>query len=127
MTYEYDIFISYGHLDDEDPDDDRGWVDLLVARLPGLVANHLGYKPKVWRDELSLQGNDLLEGAIVSGVSRSLLFVPVFSPRYVTSMWCLKELETFCAAAPPRAAGRAATRSARASSRSSARRCCSRT
>ena len=33
MPSKYDIFISYGHLDDEDPAGDvKGWVDLLVER-----------------------------------------------------------------------------------------------
>ncbi len=98
MTFEYDIFISYGHIDDEDPSGDvKGWVDLLVERLPSLVAGYLGYKPKIWRDEQSLHGNDRLRGAIGSGVTRACLFVPVVSPRYVLSDWCRKELETFCA------------------------------
>ncbi|HEV2763038.1 MAG TPA: TIR domain-containing protein [Pyrinomonadaceae bacterium] len=99
--FEYDIFISYGHIDDEDPAGGvKGWVDLLVERLPGAVANHLGYKPKVWRDEQSLRGHDHLRGAIDSGVSRSLLLVPVVSPRYVLSDWCRTELELFCAGPP---------------------------
>src|SRR3712207_4378536 len=100
--FEYDIFISYGHIDDEDPAGDvKGWVDLLVERLPNVAAGYLGYKPKVWRDERSLHGNDRLSGAIGSGVSRSLLLVPVVSPRYVLSDWCRTELEAFCAAEPP--------------------------
>ncbi|PYS83975.1 MAG: hypothetical protein DMF67_06820 [Acidobacteria bacterium] len=107
MSFEYDIFISYGHVDDEDPAGDvKGWVDLLVERLPSVVAGYLGYKPRIWRDERSLRGNDLLSGAIGEGVSRSLLLVPIVSPRYVLSDWCRRELETFCAAAQaPVAAG----------------------
>ena len=99
MSFDYDIFISYGHVDDEDPAGDvKGWVDLLVERLPGFVVGYLGYKPRIWRDERSLRGNDLLQGAIGEGVSRSLLLVPILSPRYVLSDWCRRELETFCAA-----------------------------
>ena len=106
MTFEYDIFISYGHIDDEDPSGDvKGWVDLLVERLPKLVAGYLGSKPKIWRDEQSLHGNDRLQGAIGSGVSRSLLLVPIVSPRYVLSEWCRTELEAFCANEPPSGAG----------------------
>ena len=113
MSFEYDIFISYGHVDDEDPAGDvKGWVDLLVERLPSVVAGYLGYKPRIWRDERSLRGNDLLSGAIGEGVSRSLLLVPIVSPRYVLSDWCRRELETFCAGrAPSPAAGVAAFRS----------------
>lgn len=98
----YDIFISYGHLDDEDPGGDlKGWVDLLAERLPILVNNNLGYKPKIWRDQCSLRGNDFLRSAIDEGVSQSLLLVPVVSPRYVQSDWCRTELEAFCSSAPP--------------------------
>lgn len=102
MPPKYDIFISYGHLDDEDPAGDvKGWVDLLVERLPRLVSNNLGYLPAVWRDERSLRGNDLLTAAIGDGVTNSLLIIPILSPRYVKSAWCRRELETFAATPPP--------------------------
>lgn len=102
MPFTHDIFISYGHLDDEDPAGDlKGWIDLLVERLPILISNNLGYKPKVWRDERSLRGNDLLRASIDDGVSGSLVLVPIVSPRYVQSDWCRVELEAFCNIAPP--------------------------
>ena len=102
MLFTHDIFISYGHLDDEDPAGDvKGWVDLLVERLPRLISNNLGYQPKIWRDERSLRGNDLLRAAIDEGVLHSLVLVPIVSPRYVQSDWCRIELDTFCNTAPP--------------------------
>ena len=102
MPHKYDIFISYGHLDDDDPGGDvKGWVDLLVERLPRLVSNNLGYLPTVWRDERSLRGNDLLTAAISEGVTTSLLLIPIVSPRYVQSDWCLRELNAFSESEPP--------------------------
>lgn len=102
MAFTHDIFISYGHNDDEFPAGDlKGWVDLLVERLPILINNNLGYKPTIWRDQRSLRGNDLLRAAINEGLSQSLLLVPIVSPRYVQSDWCRIELETFCNSAPP--------------------------
>src|SRR5688500_178675 len=96
MPHKYDIFISYGHLDDDDPGGDvKGWVDLLVERLPRLISNNLGYLPAIWRDERSLRGNDLLTAAISEGVTTSLLLIPIVSPRYVQSDWCRRELEAF--------------------------------
>jgi len=96
MPSKYDIFISYGHLDDDDPAGEvKGWVDLLVDRLPRLISSTLGYQPKVWRDERSLTGDALLRAAIEEGISNSLVFIPIVSPRYVQSDWCLRELETF--------------------------------
>src|SRR5215217_9214938 len=97
MPSKYDIFISYGHLDDDDPAGDvKGWVDLLVERLPRLISSTLGYQPTIWRDQRSLTGDALLRAAIEEGISNSLLFIPIVSPRYVQSDWCLRELETFC-------------------------------
>ena len=105
MPSTYDIFISYGHLDDQDPAGEvKGWVDLLVERLPRLISNNLGYQPKIWRDERSLSGNALLTAAIEEGLAHSMLFVPIVSPRYVQSDWCLRELKTFCATPSPPAA-----------------------
>ncbi len=102
MAFTHDIFISYGHLDDQDPAGDvKGWVDLLVERLPRLISNSLGYQPKIWRDDRSLRGNDMLRGAIDEGVTRSLVLIPIVSPRYVQSDWCRVELNTFCSTASP--------------------------
>ncbi len=106
MPFEYDIFISYGHLDDETSADElKGWVDLLVERLPAYMKGPLGYAPKVWRDERSLRGHHLVTGAIKEGIERSLILVPVITPRYVLSDWCRKELAMFCASQSPAGAG----------------------
>ena len=99
MEYEYDLFISYAHIDDLNPfGEERGWIDLLHERLSVLLAQALGYEPRIWRDGHRLQGNDELSGAIGAGVTRSLLLVPVISPRYVQSDWCNREMEAFHAA-----------------------------
>jgi len=106
MEFEYDLFISYAHIDDLSPfGEEKGWIDLLHERLTVLLAQALGYEPRIWRDGHRLQGNDELSGAIGAGVTRSLLLVPVISPRYVQSDWCNREMEAFHAAmqqqAPP--------------------------
>ena len=96
MPFTYDIFISYGHLDDLNPfGQEKGWVDLLHERLLVLVGQALGYEPTIWRDGHNLQGNDELRGAISEGVAQSLLLVPVITPRYVQSDWCNREMEAF--------------------------------
>jgi hypothetical protein len=102
MQYEYDLFISYAHIDDLSPfGEEKGWIDLLHERLSVLLAQALGYEPRIWRDGHRLQGNDELSGAIGAGVTRSLLLVPVISPRYVQSDWCNREMEAFHAAPGP--------------------------
>lgn len=99
MQYDYDLFISYAHIDDLSPfGEEKGWIDLLHERLSVLLAQALGYEPRIWRDGHRLQGNDELSGAIGAGVTRSLLLVPVISPRYVQSDWCNREMEAFHAA-----------------------------
>jgi TIR domain-containing protein/uncharacterized protein DUF4062 len=106
----YDIFISYGQLDDLDPAGDvKGWVDLFVERLPRLISANLGYQPKIWRDERNLSGDARLWPAIEQGLADSLVLVPIISPRYVQSDWCPRELETFCK--KPSVPGAAAHRS----------------
>lgn len=96
MQHEYDLFISYAHIDDLNPfGEEKGWIDLLHERLSVLLAQALGYEPRIWRDGHRLQGNDELSGAIGAGVTRSLLLVPVISPRYVQSDWCNREMEAF--------------------------------
>jgi hypothetical protein len=102
MDYEYDLFISYAHIDDLSPfGQDKGWIDLLHERLSVLLAQALGYQLNIWRDGHKLQGNDELGGAIGDGVTRSLLLVPIISPRYVQSDWCNREMESFHASEPP--------------------------
>ena len=55
-------------LDDDDPAGDvKGWVDLLVERLPRLISSTLGYQPKIWRDERSLTGDALLRARLLVG------------------------------------------------------------
>lgn len=103
MSFTHDIFISYAHIDDVSPfGQEKGWIDLLHERLSVLLAQALGYEPKIWRDGHDLQGNYELNGAIGEGVTHSLLLVPVISPRYVQSDWCNREMETFhgCEPAP---------------------------
>jgi hypothetical protein len=105
MNFEYDIFISYAHIDDLSPTgEEEGWIDLLHKRLSVLLAQALGYELKIWRDGHNLQGNDELDGALCAGVTRSLLLVPVISPRYVQSDWCNREMEAFHAGEPPTSA-----------------------
>lgn len=101
MDYQYDLFISYAHIDDLSPfGEEKGWIDLLHERLSVLITQALGSPVRIWRDGHRLQGNDDLSGAIGDGVTRSLLLVPIISPRYVQSDWCNREMEAFHAAAP---------------------------
>jgi hypothetical protein len=92
--YEYDLFISYTHLDDERYDADRGWIDLLHERLAVRLGQLLGDAPVIWRDG-KLQGNDYFADALIEKLSQVALLVSILSPRYVRSEWCRRELRAF--------------------------------
>ena len=70
-------------------------VIALCAAMPGLLFAQ--------QRTGSLRGQvlDELGGAIGEGVTRSLLLLPVLSPRYVQSDWCNREINSFHAAPPP--------------------------
>lgn len=95
MRFDSDIFISYAHLDNETAIDGQdGWVTNLHRALEVRVAQLLGKKPKIFRDP-KLQGNDFFADELVEQLPRTALLVSVFSPRYVKSEWCGRELIEF--------------------------------
>lgn len=81
-------FISYSHLD-------KVWVDAMYERLVSRLAEHLGEKPKIWRD-VRLRGDDEFANVLVVELLNTAFLVSVLSPGYVKSEWCLKELTEFC-------------------------------
>lgn len=93
--FEHDLFISYSHIDNErllDPQ--HGWIDLLHKRLEIRLKQLLGEKPRIWRDP-KLSGNDVFSETLIVELSNAAFLVSIFSPRYVKSDWCLKELAEF--------------------------------
>ena len=100
--FENDIFISYAHVDNEDPMG-VGWVklfrDCLEARLKQLIGDRAGTRAlAIWRDK-KLDGNERFAEVLVDEVRKAALMVSVLSPSYVSSDWCRKEIQTFCDAA----------------------------
>ncbi|HEV3467727.1 MAG TPA: toll/interleukin-1 receptor domain-containing protein [Pyrinomonadaceae bacterium] len=96
MAFEYDIFISYAHIDNQPPARGLdGWVESLHERLKVKLAQLLGEEVSVWRDR-KLQGNDVFADTLVAELEQAAVMVSVLSPRYVKSEWCLRELEEFC-------------------------------
>lgn len=90
MPFDQHLFISYAHLDDE-----RDWVKRFHALIDPLLKSRLGRVPSIWRDA-SLQGNDIFSDVIVHELSNSAVLLSVLSPRYVESIWCRREAQTFC-------------------------------
>jgi hypothetical protein len=89
------IFISYAHIDNEPlTADDEGWVTMLHRMLEVRLAQLLGERPQIWRDP-QMAGNAPITGTLLERLTRSTYLIPVLSPRYVKSEWCVRELETF--------------------------------
>jgi hypothetical protein len=98
-AFEHDFLISYAHIDDQAlVDGESGWVSQLHRLLEIRVGQLMGQTPKIWRDP-KLQGNDFFADTILERLPKIAALVSVFSPRYVQSDWCNRELKGFCAAA----------------------------
>jgi hypothetical protein len=98
-AFEHDFLISYAHIDDQAlVDGQTGWVSQLHRLLEIRVGQLMGQTPKIWRDP-KLQGNDFFADTIMERLPKIAAIVSVFSPRYVQSDWCNRELKGFCAAA----------------------------
>jgi WD domain, G-beta repeat/TIR domain len=94
-NFEYDIFISYTHLDNTPIfRGQKGWVMELHQSLETCLFQLLGEPVRVWRDP-KMEGTDLIEDTLVDRVTSSALLLAVLSPRYLNSKWCLKELRDF--------------------------------
>src|SRR5690242_6854365 len=96
--YEFDIFVSYAHVDNTAIDPaDHGWVDALVRVLDSDLSMKLGRKEafSIWRDKQNLRGNHECSGYIPEQVRKSAVFVAIVSPGYVASKHCQQELQAF--------------------------------
>jgi hypothetical protein len=97
--FDYEVFISYAHLDNEPlPDKDKGWIAQFGELLDRLLGEELGSAPKIWRDNM-LRGDDFITEAILDQMPRIAVMISVLSPRYIKSEWCIRELNHFCEAA----------------------------
>ena len=91
------VFISYARQDDLSLfDGEPGWVSTFHRALEVYLGQLLGKnrKPKIWRDPL-LDGNEVLENALLEQLSDVAALVCIVSPSYVDSDWCIWELQQF--------------------------------
>ncbi len=89
--FDEDIFISYAHIDNPPYNQ---WVTALHTFLQYRVTQILGSNVRVYRD-LKLNGIDAFWEVLRERISRSAIFLPVLSPRYVRSDSCRKEAALF--------------------------------
>ncbi|MDT7808430.1 MAG: hypothetical protein QOJ70_2243 [Acidobacteriota bacterium] len=93
-TFEHDVYISYAHADDKPLEGEKGWVTSLVERLRIRFAQRTGEEPSICFDSSLIAGVSFTDRLVVS-IARSKLFLPIVSPSYLESEWCIKELREF--------------------------------
>ena len=100
--YDNDIFISYGHIDNQPfGDPGGGWVDIFHEHLQNFVNVHVGRRTRVWRDK-RLTGAEVFSDEIEQQLRSSAVLISVISPAYLQSEWCNRELMGFTKAAQDR-------------------------
>lgn len=95
--FEYDIFISYAHVDNlTAASDEIGWVELFHKYLEIELWQRVGKAEgvKIWRDH-SLDGSQFFDETIQDKLNSSFLFLALTSPGYFGSDYCQKELKYF--------------------------------
>jgi hypothetical protein len=93
-AYDVDIFLSYGHVDNQE-----SWVTHSHSHLQRRLQELLGAEEvAVWRDP-KLSGTEVFEDVLRAKISSSALFISVLSPRHVASPSCRKEVDWFVSSA----------------------------
>lgn len=99
MGFEYDVFISYTHLDNEPlSKDEEGWISRFHYSFNIRLAQLLGHKAEIWWDK-EIRGNDEFSEKIISKLQKTKVLLAVISPCYLNSRWCKDELNLFLQAA----------------------------
>ncbi|MCP4690264.1 MAG: TIR domain-containing protein [Desulfobacterales bacterium] len=97
--FEYHVFISYAHIDNQTlTKEQEGWISVLHRALEIRLAQLLGERPAIWRDP-KLKGNDQFDQEIIESLYKALSMVAVLSPGYIGSEWCIREIKSFIEAA----------------------------
>ena len=96
MATDNDVFISYAHIDNQPlVEGQRGWISELHRILKIRLAQLTGEAPQIWMDERGLHGNDRFADELDQSCPASAVILSVFSPRYLKSDWCQRELQNF--------------------------------
>ena len=93
-SFEYDVFISYAHLDNQTVGKEAGWVDLFHRYLENTLNGYLGGRARIFRDS-RLKGDTFFDESLLETVRSSAVLVTLLSPSFANSVWCKRELDTF--------------------------------
>src|SRR5215472_8740963 len=95
--YLYDVFVSYrreGH----GANLITPWVESVVARLTFWLSQELGGRDaRVFFDISTMEVGSPWPDRLRDGILRSRCLVPILSPQYFQSAWCLTEWSSFVA------------------------------
>lgn len=91
--YQYDVFISYAHIDDEPAipgDHATRWVSTLRQTLQTRLDQKVGRRDAVtmWIDRGGLESNEPVTPRIREAIASSATLVVLFSLGYLRSPWC---------------------------------------
>lgn len=106
--YEYDIFISYAHVDNiAFPGQTDGWIEQFYKNLNLMLAKRFGRLDmvKIWWDNKKLDGSVLFDQSIEAGIKKSAIMICLNSPGYMASDYCKQELDIFYKKAQAEKAG----------------------
>jgi hypothetical protein len=106
--YEYDIFISYAHVDNiAFPGQADGWIEQFYKNLNLMLAKRFGRLDivKIWWDSKKLDGSVLFDKSIEDGIKKSAILICLNSPGYIQSTYCKQELDLFFKKAQSEKAG----------------------
>jgi len=94
--FNYDIFISYSHIDNEKIEDEEGWVEQFYNALRISLWQLIGTEEiKIWWDDKRVDGGVIFDDAIAGGIKKSAILLCLNSPSYLKSHYCKKELDLF--------------------------------
>ncbi len=93
--YEYDIFISYVHADNESETfEEDGWIDQFYKYLDTKLNKH-SKNIKIWWDSNNLDRSEVFDNSIAEAIDKSAIMICLYSRLYPQSDYCKKELEHF--------------------------------
>jgi hypothetical protein len=87
-----DIFLSYGHIDNEDPE---GWVKELEERLEKRLNSLFGKRGNRIYIDNEQDGTKILDDMMKSNIDDASIFLSVASPAYFQSEYCLYEIDYY--------------------------------
>lgn len=96
--YEYDIFISYSHLDNQNFfNQGEGWIERFCSELNKLISQRIGTPDavKIWWDNRKLDGGVVFDQSIANGIDKAAILLCLTSSAYLKSDYCKKELNLF--------------------------------